>query len=660
LAEQSDLRVIVAFGILGVIAVVLAGRLTYLQVGRAAPNHRSVELQRGGAEVLPAPRGTIVDRNGELLAYDRPVIEVRAEAYPRLRQGQEAEDLAEFARLVGADLAFALSANVVEGRLDQRQRVSRLLAHRIRSSGRRYSGKRLVAEARDGEPAVYQCSVDFLVDRAVDSAPVLARLDACDRSHDRLYLHKIRRFAREYPNREATWGSVGFAGKRAVADGNTVDVYRGMEAFGGLRARSAGTSYYWRDARARRYWLGVMTPPSRPVVVQSTLDIGLQKAATEELAKAVAVVSRKYHAPPDWGALCLAEIATGDILAMASFRASATSPAAGAFAPTQCLFEPGSVVKPLLFSLALERGAIDWFRHEVDCAPRSASGWRIPGTRRRIKDSHSCGILLPHDILVQSSNIGAVKVGLLLGREGMEVYLDQFGFGTATGTHLPEERSGTVPSDILGLSDRQFTGYTGASLCFGYELSVTPLQLMRAYLTLLSRRPRELRLTQRYVVEGEITELGPDAVAAPFLSPRTLALLVEAMRGVVSDQPGATGALLARELADLGVPSGVVAGKTGTSQGYQRKRGKTGAVESVMVRTATFAGFAPADQPRYVAVCVLQKTRASAFWGGHYAAPSAGRLLIRALEANGSVSRGLRVSAASGRPRGPGQPGSGR
>jgi len=105
----------------------------------------------------------------------------------------------------------------------------------------------------------------------------------------------------------------------------------------------------------------------------------------------------------------------------------------------------------------------------------------------------------------------------------------------------------------------------------------------------------------------------------------TRAQLIDAMRGVVSHEPHATGRHLAEELERLGA-AGAVAGKTGTSEYDERKGGRR-----VTVRTASFAGFAPIEHPKFVAICVLQKPEADHFWGGRYAAPAAGRLLLRAL-----------------------------
>jgi cell division protein FtsI (penicillin-binding protein 3) len=393
-------------------------------------------------------------------------------------------------------------------------------------------------------------------------------------------------------------------------------------------------------------------PPARPAVLETTLDLELQRAADEELRKAAAFVEEHYGSPPEWGALCLADM-EGEVLAMVSYRGGKRANEA-AFAPLQSLFEPGSVVKPLVFSIALERGVLDWEGPDFDCTPVSGKAWRVPHSTRWIRDEHPSTRLRPRDILVVSSNIGAVQVGLLLGREGLAQYLESYRFGQATSLGLPGEAAGWLAPDrheggVMRMPQSEFWGYTAPSLSIGYEYNVTPVQLLRAYLTLLNGRPRDLQLYRRYAVGGEVTEVPLPVDGPRFLSEQTVARLRDAMRGVVSDENDhATGRILYRELLDRGAPP--LAGKTGTSEIGGTRDGAT-----VTVRTASFVGFAPVDRPRYVAVCVLQKPGAARFWGGSYAAPAAGRLLLHALSRS-QVRRPSSPQVSEGRTEGVGVP----
>ena len=621
--DSTHTRAAMFFGVLGVLLVALVGRLAYLQVFRASANRAVVDRQRETGHLVPAARGTIVDREGRLLAFDRPVMEVRAEAY--FDPGGEVS-FEQFAGRLADQLAEALAADrELRGRRD-------VLLGRIAGSSE--DSQRL----RRGQ------KIDFLVDRGLESSVALWRLRQLDEGRSSLHLHFTPRQRRTYPQRGYTIGPVGFVGERDLGDGRSQAVYRGMEAFVGLRAGEDGARRMWRDVGATRYWTAISTPPDTPSVLETTLDLDLQRAAHEELRRAVDAVVERYGSEPEWGALCLAQVETGDVLAMASYREGIEDQRIAAFSPTQCICPPGSVVKPLVFALALERGVLDWDEAPIDCQPTSSLGWKVPEVRRWIQDAHDCGALSPREILVQSSNIGAAKVGRRLGREGIIELVERFGLGTPTATRLKGEKGGTVHpgvDELRRMPERRFMGYAAPSLSYGYGCNITPLQTLRAYVSLLAGRPRELRLQRRVVVGGQVTEVPPAVEGPRFLSEDTVAKVVDAMRGVVSDTPGATGRHLAAELARKGA-DGLVAGKTGTSEYDEIRQGR-----SVTIRTASFAGFAPADRPELVVICVLQKPEADRFWGGMYAAPAAGRLLLRALSPPAGRSVDPQVSVDS-------------
>jgi cell division protein FtsI/penicillin-binding protein 2 len=615
--DRTSFRAVLCFLLLGLAVPILAVRLVYLQVGRAPENRENVARQRLRAESLPAPEGTIVDRAGRLLAYDRPVLDVRAEAYLTSAEAESPESVDRFANALATDLAFALSADAASGD-----------SARLQDERRARLRERILAAAQRTDPrSPTSRHIDFLVGTAIDSATVLEHLRTADARRDYLHLHYIASYARTFPDRDATIGPVGFAGWRDTQSGKPVPLRRGMEAFEGLRAGRDGARISWQDALAQRYWTADGSLPERPPVLETTLDLELQKAATEELQRAVRAVEEHYSSPPEWGALCVADIETGEVLAMASYR-EGVDPRAGTFAPLQCLCPPGSVVKPLLFAIALERGVLNWHGDTFDCTPNAGKSWLVPHSSRKITDEHPAGRLTPRQILVQSSNVGAVQVGLLLGREGLDEFLHRYRFGTVTGTRIPGEATGDVVpfrrGGLRAMSERAFWVYSAPSLSIGYEYSITPMQLLRAYVSLLSGCERELTLYRRYARNGEVTVFPAAERGARVVSPANLELLREAMCGVVSEEANATGRPLFEELRRNGLPP--VGGKTGTSEYEEARNG-----EKVWIRTASFAGFVPVDKPRFVAVCVLQKPKASAFWGGRYAAPATGRLLLRAL-----------------------------
>ena len=631
--RQPDLATSLASrGERGRAAVILAS-VTLLYV---AAGHRLFGLQVGETEVRAAlvdrrterkvfeasPRGAILDRLGRVLAEDLPVFEVRGEIYlltgtgddGAARVAQQATDLADDVTtclLAGRD---ATTAERVQQRQVMRQRIvdaATLSIERL--------GAAVPASLRTG------LKVDFLIGDDIRSAEVIEALVGLETgSRWRwLHIHRRTRYERTYPGGEACLGPVGFVADRDCSN----ELRTRLEALDALRGGVPGSHAVTVGPRKQRYWFGDENAPQPPHSVITTLDLDLQRAAQTELLAAVEDARLDRGSGPSWGALLLCEVETGNVLAMASY-VEGSHPRAAAFTPVQRQFEPGSVVKPLVFAIALRHGVLDWHDDVFDCSAGARGGWNVeppdPALRgtRRIIDDHACGRITPTEILVRSSNVGAVKVGLRTGVAGLEEYARFYRYGHKTALALAGEAKGSCKTNLAALSKKGFWYFTGPSYCFGYEMMVTPAQMLRAYLFLLARQQRELRLIAAAEVDGERVEfpLPLPASTEPLISDEQLDLLKGAMVQVISDTEGATGRHVAKLLDDLHVAPGVVAGKTGTSVN-----------KASQVRTASFAGFAPASSPRYLAFCVLQKDRAEGFYGGRYAAPAATRLLLHAL-----------------------------
>ena len=225
---------------------------------------------------------------------------------------------------------------------------------------------------------------------------------------------------------------------------------------------------------------------------------GVRLAATADEAEDVAA---HYGSVPEWAGLVLVDVKTGGILAAASYTAAkdGSRDRNGAFAPTQRLFPPGSVVKPLHVAMVLERGLLDW-NETIDCRPGYLAGSdfvRPVPARRTIRDSHQNGPLPVSQVLIQSSNIGATRIGLRLGPDGHDEYLQRYGFGAPSGAELPGELVGTVPSQIASQSVNEQYVFAGPSVLFGYQIQATILQVARAYLD-SAGQVMTFTLTQRY------------------------------------------------------------------------------------------------------------------------------------------------------------------
>ncbi|MDA0375164.1 MAG: penicillin-binding protein 2 [Planctomycetota bacterium] len=635
---RDRFRMGLMFGTLAVPFVAVIVRLADLQlVQSAAAGARSIPLKTSS---IPAQRGRILDRHGEELACDRPVYEVRAEiqAVPGLPGADpfarvDLEVLRAFKNRVVTDVLWALGKD-----------SDRFQDPAARDAVRETLEKRVIRaleRAVDSERA----AIDFLIDRTLDDADAIAALRSLDRRSKsrvrdeavtwRMFLHENVRFERVYAEPDHAAGVIGLVrDEPLVVDGQKVADRRpvsGLERLASLLPQQDGEHSRLVDALSRSMWIDRRREPQPGAEVRTTLDRSLQRRADVEVARAAEDVAAHYGSVPEWAGLVLVDVKTGGILAAASYTAAndGSRDRNGAFAPTQRLFPPGSVVKPLHVAMVLERGLLDW-NETIDCRPGYLAGSdfvRPVPARRTIRDSHQNGPLPVSQVLIQSSNIGAIRIGLRLGPDGLDEYLQRYGFGAPSGAELPGELVGTVPSQIASQSVNEQYVFAGPSVLFGYQIQATILQVARAYLTFLSGQPRDLRL-----VEPEAGDQG--VTSERFLSSATLDTVKSALVGVLEDEHGTArrvGAWIKKLRVD-GYVDLEIAGKTGTSQYSSSKATRwDGEVVNGDVRTASFVGFTPVREPRFLAVCVVQKVGASSFYGGTYAAPAASRLLFEAL-----------------------------
>jgi cell division protein FtsI/penicillin-binding protein 2 len=640
-------RVRFTFGLLGAVPLFLAGWLGWVQVAQAGELERvgraplrlvpeTADGQAHRSEAVPAPRGTILDRNDNTLAVDCETYEVRADL--RVPAGMR-KDAAKYRRwlteLVDA-LAVALVADPdLADRDDARKRHVQRLA------------KALQRELRTGDlpssgpvPADHPGRADVLVASDVEVLGVIEALRrvGAEKRFATVSLHFLRSFQRAYPDRDLTHGLVGHLDTRWMRDADGGEELRtfgvcGLEALAVLAPDAGSSRRFLKDGRGRPYFLAPPTAVPTPNVLHSSLDVDLQRIAVRELAAQAEAGAREGKITiPKWGSLVLVEIATGDVLAAASWHRGVTKPETASFTPYQSLFEPGSIVKPLVLAYAYEAGVLDW-GHVFDCTP-GGSEYRDRiaklGRAKAVRDEHDCAELSPHSILVNSSNIGAAYVGLLLAREQWRDYLRFYGFGQSLGLDLPHGSIGGPNKKSFGsdVTQRSFQANSAISFSFGYELQVNTLQIARAYLRLFRGGDAELRLCRSVEIDGQRHEAPmPAATGGRRLRPEVVDAVRAAMVDVVSSDPHATGTYLhARMLKELGIDlHGVVAGKTGTAASNVpiEKRG------IVNVRNASFVGFLPVEAPRWLAVCVLQKDDSAKFYGSSYAAPPVVRLLLQ-------------------------------
>lgn len=260
------------------------------------------------------------------------------------------------------------------------------------------------------------------------------------------------------------------------------------------------------------------------------------------------------------------------------------------------LFEPGSTVKPFTIAAALQSGKYKPTTI-IDTTPGT---WSVSG--RMIHDVHNYGVLDLTRVITKSSNVACAKIAMELPNDALTSLFRHVGLGGATGTRFPGEAAGYLPNP------RRWYPIDRATFSYGYGLSVTPLQLARAY-TVLADGGRLKPVSLLKVKEPPPAERVMDEKVAREV--------VRMMETVTTDDGTAS---LAR------VPGYRVAGKTGTVRkhlpggGYARNR-----------YLSLFAGMAPASDPRLVMVVVINEPQSDVYYGGLVAAPVFQRVMGGAL-----------------------------
>lgn len=486
------------------------------------------EQQHRKAVEMPAPRGTILDREGVPLA----------ESHESWRVSVAPHELAD------RDSAAALLRRFLDLPPERARRVTRSTREWVVLPGR-YPAE--VESALSGTPGIY-------------------------------VRRELERFYPYDGLARALLGTVEPAGGGAGGV---------EEAFDSVLAGTAGRKVLARDARNRpipgEAWIVRKPRPGRAVVL--TIDIDLQEIGHEALREAVEATGARG------GDLIIGDPATGEILALVSLGGEGRQTLSALTTP----YEPGSTMKP--FTVAALRGeGLATLRDSVDTAD---GVWTAKG--RTIRDVHPHGtITLAHALRV-SSNIGVARMASALPEGTHYEYLRDFGFGSPTGLPIPGEASGT-----LRRPDR-WSAYSQASVSIGYEVAVTPVQMVMAYGALANggvlMEPRIVREV-RGREPGSGRTLDPRPVRR--VVPRSVAgEIADVLVDAVADGSG----------QEAGLATFQVAGKTGTARYYSPE----GGYESGSY-LASFVGFFPAESPQLVVFVKLDRPD-GAYYGGLTAAP---------------------------------------
>ena len=545
-----------------VVAIVFVGwsaaieaRLVYLQVFQHKALSARAERQQMRTIEAPAKRGEILDRAGRVLAYS-----VDAESIYAVPTDIDDPDRA------AADLCGALED------CDARERQA--MADRIRR-GRAFAYVRRQA------------------------SPDQARRVAALQLEGVGFMKENRRF---YPNKDLAAHVIGYVG----IDNNGLN---GIEAaYDSLIKGQPGTVLIQTDAR-RQAFSRVERPPTAGATLELTLDQYLQHVAERELRLGV----EENRAAG--GAAVVMDPRTGEILALANwptFNPNAyreSRPESQRNRAVQDIYEPGSTFKIVTASAGLEEKVV------TPTTIIDASAGHIRFGSRVINDDHNYGVLSFSDVIVRSSNVGAIKVALDLGADRVGAYVKRFGFGRKSSPDFPGESPGIV-WDPSTLTDSAL-----ASVAMGYQVGVTPLQMASAVSSVANGgelvQPRVVRAVVR---NGDRAPV-PRKVIGRTISAGTAATLVDIMEGVVEEGTGKS----AR------IAGFTVAGKTGTA-----KKLLNGSYQGHSDYNASFVGFVPSRDPMFTIVVVIDSPHGkNLYYGGSVAAPIFQRIAEAALRHQG-------------------------
>ena len=260
-------------------------------------------------------------------------------------------------------------------------------------------------------------------------------------------------------------------------------------------------------------------------------------------------------------------------------------------------YEPGSIFKPIVAAAALDNG-IAQPHDKFFCENGS---FKIGGRNIGEASNHKYGSLSMQEIIAKSSNIGAIKIAQKLGKDSFYEYIRKFGFGEKTSIRLPG-----VSSGLLG-KRKNWNERSLASISFGQEIAVTPLQMVVALSAIANGGTlMEPHIAKALMRDGKIIKEIKPKIIRRVISEKTSRQMMEILKFVVENGTGKKAAIDGFE----------VAGKTGTAQKFITKTQSYSKTEFI----SSFIGYAPANNPQ-LAILVMIDNPKGRHWGGVVAAP---------------------------------------
>jgi len=538
-----------------IITAILMGKLYTIQVTQGESYRALGSKQTKNKEPIPAIRGNIYDRNHKPLTMNKA----------QYSFGAHPEKLSDtYALAVQMSQAFGKSRSYYSDRL--------------------------------------QTSLPFVwLERNIEKSSADNFLPHKDPG----LVTKIHR-TRHYPYSEVASQILGFTD----VDGHGIN---GLEAqYDSLLSGKPGWTIMRKDGR------GVSMPsPAFPTIdpingydIETTLDFEYQNILEEALLDGIRTSGANT------GMALVMNPRTGEVLAMASLPSYDPNNPSGAQMENMKnrlitdIFEPGSTTKIVAATAAISENVVD------DNEIFYCENGKIQVNGETIHDHKKFGWLSFEDVIVNSSNIGTIKIADKIGRDTFYQYLRRFGFGTSTGVNFPGEVNGIVHQL------RDWSNISLASASIGHEISVTGLQMANAFAAIAN----DGYLMQPYLVKRIIDENGK-------VIQQTKPTVI---RQVASSEAAERVKLILEKVVQKGTGTAAqidgmrIAGKTGTAQ--KVINGQYSQKEYL----SSFIGFLPVDDPQLLCAVYLDSPEFGQHWGGYAAAPVAREIFSQIMSSTDS------------------------
>ncbi|MFF1302805.1 penicillin-binding transpeptidase domain-containing protein [Streptomyces sp. NPDC058307] len=549
-------------------------RLLQVQAVDASTYAAKAEQNRYVGYTLAAERGGITDRAGVALATSEDAYDITADPTLFTRKQLKIDD--------GPEQAAALLAPI----LGQDQET---ILQKLRPKDKKL---RYVLLANRQTPQVWK--------QIKDLKSALATKSGTDPGTANVLggVLSVPTTKRVYPNGDLAAGILGWVNADGKGGGGV------EQQLNSLLAGKDGKVRYAQSGGRQVPTVGSTETPAVPGSdVELTIDRDIQWAAQQ------AITDQVKESKADRGYVIVQDTRTGEVLAMANspgFDPNDLSKARSVNmgnAALQDAYEPGSTAKVMSMAAVLEQGVATPLTHVI--VPN-----RLHRGDRLFKDDidHETWYLTLNGVLAKSSNIGTILATGQLGKTQAQAnqvlysYLRKFGLGRYSGLDFPGETPGILAKPADWSTSQQYT------IPFGQGVSLNAMQAASVYSTIANGGVR----VEPTLVRGT---KGPDGRFTPAAKPketrvvsaRTARTLARMLESVVDDQEG-TG-------AKARIPGYRVAGKTGTANRVDPATGKYKGY------TSSFAGFAPADQPRITVYCAIQNATSGSYFGGQICGP---------------------------------------